>query len=126
MTSLRMRWEYMNGQGKNLQVRRENKMCEPLEFLQYPVDDSVRMLGRRWVVPVLLEIMQGQNRFNVLLKNVQGVNSRALAARLREFEQNGLVERTITDRRICYSLTEKGKAMRELMREITAFSLKWH
>ena len=56
----------------------------------------LKVLGRRWAAPVLLEIMQGQDRFNVLLKQVRSVNARALATRLREFESYGLVERRKT------------------------------
>ncbi len=67
--------------------------CVSLDFMHYPVDEAVKVLGRRSAVPVLLEVMQAQGRFNVLLKQVRGVNARALAARLREFEQYGLAER---------------------------------
>ncbi len=104
-------------------------MCEHLDFMHYPVDDAVKALGRRWAVPVLLEIMQGQDRFNVLLKHVGGINTRALAARLHEFEKYGLVKRQkigASPERVHYLLTEKGEEMRQLMREISAFSLKWH
>ncbi len=104
-------------------------MCDFLDFMHYPVDDAVKVLGRRWSVPVLMEIMQGQDRFNVLLRQVRGVNARALAARLREFERYGLVARRkvgASPERVHYLLTEKGEEMRKLMREIAAFSLKWH
>ncbi len=97
--------------------------------MQYPIDDSVKALGRRWAGPILLEIISGRDRFNTLLAGIKGINARTLAARLREFEKLGLVERktgTSSPERVHYVLTEKGKAMRHLLRDIVSFSLRWH
>ena len=104
-------------------------MCDHLQFIQYPIDDSVKALGRRWAGPILLEIISGRNRFNTLLGSIRGINARTLAARLREFERLGLVERkrrTSSSERVHYVLTAKGEAMRHLLRDIVSFSLKWH
>lgn len=104
-------------------------MCDHLEFMQYPIDDSVKALGRRWAGPILLEIISGRDRFNTLLAGIEGINARTLAARLREFERLGLVTRTrrnTSPERVHYVLTEKGEALRYLLREIASFSLKWH
>ncbi len=102
-------------------------MCDHLEFMQYPIDGSVKALGRRWAGPILLEIISGRDRFNTLLGSIKGINARTLVARLREFERLGLVERKkrhSSPERVHYVLTEKGEAMRHLLREIVSFSLK--
>jgi len=104
-------------------------LCDHLEFMQYPIDDSVKALGRRWAGPVLMEILSGRDRFNTLLSSIRGINARTLAARLREFERLGLVKRkkrAPTSERAHYVLTEKGEAMSHLLRDIVSFSLKWH
>lgn len=104
-------------------------MCNHLEFLHYPVDASVKTLGRRWATPVLLELLNGNNRFNTLLRDIPGINPRTLSTRLMEFQDLGLIKReanTSSPTRVSYSLTPKGEEMRQLLREIVSFSLKWH
>jgi len=100
-----------------------------LEFLQYPVDASVKTLGRRWATPVLLELLNGNNRFNTLLNQIPDINPRTLSTRLTEFQNMGLIKKETASSnpsRITYSLTPKGEEMRNLLREIASFSLKWY
>jgi len=100
-----------------------------LEFLRYPVDASVKTLGRRWATPVLLELLNGNNRFNTLLNDIPGINPRTLSTRLTEFQNLGLIKKEATSAspsRVTYSLTPKGEEMRHIVREIVSFSLKWY
>ena len=104
-------------------------MCNHLEFLRYPVDASVKTLGRRWATPVLLELLNGNNRFNTLLNDIPGINPRTLSIRLTEFQEIGLIKKeaaSTNPSRVTYSLTPKGEEMRHLLREIVSFSLKWY
>ena len=100
-----------------------------MEFLRYPVDASVKTLGRRWATPVLLELLNGNNRFNTLLNDIRGINPRTLSTRLTEFQNLGLIKKEATSAspsRVTYSLTPKGEEMRHIVREIVSFSLKWY
>ena len=104
-------------------------MCNHLEFLHHPVDASVKTLGRRWATPVLLELLNGNNRFNTLLNDIPGINPRTPSTRLTEFQDIGLIKKdaaSTTPSRVTYSLTPKGEEMRHLLLEIVGFSLKWH
>ncbi len=76
-----------------------------------------------------MEVLNGNNRFNTLLKDIPGINPRTLSTRLAEFRQMGLIRRETAAAdplRVSYSLTRKGEEMRQLFREIAGFSLKWH
>ena len=104
-------------------------MCNHLEFLRYPVDASVKTLGRRWTTPVLLELLNGNNRFNTLLNDIPGINPQPLSTRLTEFQNLVLIKKEATSAspsRVTYSLTAKGEEMRHLLREIVSFSFKWY
>jgi DNA-binding HxlR family transcriptional regulator len=97
--------------------------------MRYPIDGSMKILGKKWAGPVLMELLNGHDRFNTLLEAVQGLNPRTLSARLDDFETAGIVKREIrvsSPARVYYRLTEKGEDMRPLLREMTSFSLKWH
>jgi DNA-binding HxlR family transcriptional regulator len=104
------------------------RLCDHIEFLRYPIDDSLRVLGKKWAGPVLMEILNGHDHFNALLNEVPGLNPRTLSARLHDFERLGVVTRErvkSTPAQVCYRLTEKGEDMRTLLREVTNFSLRW-
>lgn len=103
-------------------------MCDHLEFLRYPIDDSLKLFGKEWAGPVLMELLRGADRFNTLLKTIPGISPRTLSMRLDDLESVGLVTRTMEDpspRRIRYQLTSKGEDMRHLLREMASFSLRW-
>ena len=98
--------------------------------MHYPIDDSVKLLGKKWAGPVLLEIMSGRDHFNTLLETISGVNSKTLSTRLDEFEKSGLIQRQVEagtrPKQVRYVLTSKGEGMRGLIREIVSFTMKWN
>jgi len=103
-------------------------LCDHVEFLRYPIDESFKLFGKEWAGPVLMELFKGTDRFNTLLETIPGISPRTLSTRLDDLENAGLVTRTAQDfpsRRIRYQFTSKGEDMRHLLREITSFSLRW-
>jgi DNA-binding HxlR family transcriptional regulator len=96
--------------------------------MRYPIDESLKLFGKQWAGPVLMEFLRGTDRFNTLLKAIPGISPRTLSTRLDDLEKAGLVMRAAPDtgsRRIRYQLTSKGEDMRQLLREMTSFSLRW-
>jgi len=96
--------------------------------MRYPIDQSLKLFGKQWAGPVLMEFLTGTDRFNTLLKAIPGISPRTLSMRLHDLEKAGLVMRTTKDTgpgRIRYQLTSKGEDMRQLLREMTSFSLRW-
>jgi DNA-binding HxlR family transcriptional regulator len=103
-------------------------MCDHVEFLRYPIDESFKLFGKEWAGPVMMEFFRGTDRFNTLLKAIPGISPRTLSMRLDDLEKAGLVTRTTQDSglsRVRYQLTAKGEDMRHLLREMASFSLRW-
>ena len=93
------------------------------------MDDAFRILGKRWAAAVLMEVLNGANRFNLLRTAVPEISPRTLSGRLDELENVGLLRRQVTGNtpsRVHYALTEKGEDMRTLIRQLASFSLKWY
>src|SRR5215510_13169392 len=70
------------------------------------------LLGRRWTGVIIYMLLQKPHRFNELLAAVHGISDRLLTERLRELEDNGLVERRVipdSPVRVEYLLTEAGR-----------------
>lgn len=73
-------------------------------------------------------MLLNQTRFNQFLESIEGVNPKTLSVRLKEMEKNGLIKRKIypeTPVRIEYSVTEKGEALKPILLQMAAFSMKY-
>ena len=87
---------------------------------------TAELLGRRWSAAVLRVALDGPVRFTEIRSSVDGLSARLLAERLRELESAGLVERREqAGGAVEYRLTEKGRALAPVIREIEAWVDTW-
>jgi len=100
----------------------------PEELKRCPIDNTFKIIGKKFTVHILREIsMRNKTRFNEFLESVEGINSNTLSTRLREMEQNGLIERKIFHERpirIEYYLTVRGQDVIPILEQMAAFSMK--
>ncbi len=92
-----------------------------------PIATTFKILGKRWTIEIVRELFLGQTRFNELLKNVAGINSRMLGLRLEELEKYGLLGRAVSTGRpvrIKYTLTKLGTDVIPVMFAAAEFSMK--
>jgi DNA-binding HxlR family transcriptional regulator len=85
-----------------------------------PVARSLELLGERWTVHIVRDLVTGPKRFGDLERLVVGITPKWLTARLRALETAGIVERD--DRH--YRLTAKGEDLRPLIEELSLWSTK--
>lgn len=82
---------------------------------------AVELIGKRWSGVIIRAMFGGAKHFSEFTANIPGLSDRLLSLRLKELETAGLVQRVvIPDKpvRIEYGLTEKGKALRPVIKEI--------
>ena len=93
-----------------------------------PISNAMDIIGKKFTVLILRNMMvYKQTRFNQFLNSIDGMNPRTLAARLRDLERNGLIERRVyaeVPLKVEYSLTERGLALRPVLEQLAAFSVK--
>ena len=71
------------------------------------------MIGDKWKVLILRDLMSGTKRFGELKKSIGHVSQKVLTAQLRDMETKGLVSRKVYTEvppRVEYSLTELGQS----------------
>ena len=94
-----------------------------------PVDNTFKIIGKKFTIHILRNMtMLSQTRFNQFLESVEGINPKTLAVRLKEMEKNGLISRKVypeTPIRIEYTIAEKGKALKPIVEQMAAFSMKY-
>jgi DNA-binding HxlR family transcriptional regulator len=89
---------------------------------------AVELIGRRWSGAILYALHGGETRFSDLTDAVPGLSDRLLSERLKELEAEGLVVRTVFPEipvRIEYTMTDKGRALGEVMDAIGAWAHEW-
>lgn len=91
--------------------------------------DLWNLLNRKWSILIIKQFISDRpRRFRDLLKKLNGISSRTLAGRLREFEKAGLLSRKMYSEippKVEYTLTKKGKELRSIIGRIEQLTIKW-
>ena len=88
------------------------------ELSACPVETTLTLIGDKWKVLILRDLMPGTKRFGELKKSIGSVSQKVLTAQLRDMEQNGLLTRTVyaeVPPRVEYSLTDLGKSLKPIL-----------
>lgn len=83
-----------------------------------PVETTLTLIGDKWKVLILRDLLSGTKRFGELKKSIGSVSQKVLTAQLRDMEQSGLVSRKVyaeVPPRVEYSLTELGMSLKPIL-----------
>lgn len=83
-----------------------------------PVATTVDLIGNKWKLLILRDILTGPKRFGELRKSLEGISQKVLTDSLRAMEQDGILTRTVFPEvppRVEYSLSELGETLRPVM-----------
>jgi DNA-binding HxlR family transcriptional regulator len=89
---------------------------------------AIELIGKRWTGAIVCALTDRPMRFNELGKAVPGLSDRLLSQRLRELEQQGLVQRRVeagTPVHVTYSLSEAGRDLGPAIDELKAWGRRW-
>ena len=83
-----------------------------------PVETTLTLIGDKWKVLILRDLLPGTKRFGELKKSIGSVSQKVLTAQLRDMEEAGLVSRKVyaeVPPRVEYSLTELGQSLKPIL-----------
>jgi DNA-binding HxlR family transcriptional regulator len=86
-----------------------------------PIARAVDVLGERWSLLILRDMLVGARRFNDLARGLPGLSRSLLSKRLRQFERAGLIEHVDDE----YHLTDAGQDLRPIVFGLGAWGAKW-
>lgn len=89
-----------------------------------PVETTLTLIGDKWKVLILRDLLPGTKRFGELKKSIGSVSQKVLTAQLRDMEQKGLVSRKVyaeVPPRVEYSLTETGYSLKPILDAMAAW-----
>lgn len=91
-----------------------------------PVATTVELIGSKWKLLILRNLLQRPWRFNELRKSLEGISQKVLTESLRAMEADGIVIRTVFPQvppRVEYSLSDLGKSMKPVISAMEAWGL---
>ena len=91
-----------------------------------PIARTLDIIGDRWTMLIVRDLIMGERRFNQFLASSPGLPPKLLADRLKKLELHGLVQRVIYSQhplRAEYGLTEIGLSLRPVMEAIARWGL---
>jgi len=86
-----------------------------------PIARALDLLGERWSLLILRDMLVGATRFNDLARGLPGLSRTLLTKRLRQFERGGLVEKVDGE----YVLTEAGRELEPIVFGLGAWGAQW-
>ena len=86
-----------------------------------PAATTIGLIGNKWKLLVLGDLLTGPKRFGELRKSLKGISQKVLTDNLRAMEEDGLLERTVFPEvppRVEYALSELGETMRPIIEQM--------
>lgn len=83
-----------------------------------PVEITMGLIGEKWKVLIIRDLLTGTKRFGELRKSVTGITQKVLTNNLRQMEASGLVKRKVyaeVPPKVEYSLTETGLSLKPIL-----------
>lgn len=83
-----------------------------------PVEITLQLIGDKWKVLIIRDLLTGTKRFNELMRSVTGITQKVLTSHLRAMEAAGLVNRTVYPEvppRVEYSLTDLVRSLKPVL-----------
>ena len=89
-------------------------MISNKKILDCPVATTINLIGNKWKLLIIRDLLASTRRFGELRKNLEGISQRVLTQNLRELENDGLIKRKVyaeVPPRVEYSLNELGRSL---------------
>jgi len=93
-----------------------------------PVATTVGLIGNKWKLLILRDVLTGPRRFGELLKSLEGISQKVLTDNLRAMEADELLKRKVYPEvppRVEYSLSDLGESMRPIFRQLEEWGLDY-
>lgn len=103
-------------------------MLKKEELPDCPVATTVQLIGSKWKLLILRNLLARPWRFNELQKNLEGISQKVLTDSLRSMEDDGIITRTVyaeVPPRVEYSLSELGESMRPIIKAMEQWGINY-
>ena len=88
------------------------------------VEKTIKIIGSKWTLLILHNLIEGNNRFGQLQRQLHGISTKTLSVRLQEMEKAGIIHRKVyaeVPLHVEYSVTEKGKSLKGIIDQMASW-----
>lgn len=99
-------------------------MMKKNELPECPVATTVQLIGSKWKLLIIRNLLVRPWRFNELRKSLDGISQKVLTDSLRSMEEDGIIVRTVYPEvppRVEYSLSELGESMWPILKSMESW-----
>lgn len=96
--------------------------------LDCPVATTINLIGNKWKLLIIRDLLNGTRRFGELRKSLTGISQRVLTENLRELETDGLLNRKVfaeVPPRVEYSLNDTGLSLKPIIETMAEWGTKY-
>ena len=100
------------------QIHEGNVMLTKEELPECPVATTVALIGSKWKLLIIRNLLQRPWRFNELKRDLTGISQKVLTDSLRSMEEDGLITRTVYPEvppRVEYALSDLGQTLKPIL-----------
>ena len=93
-----------------------------------PVATTVALIGSKWKLLIMRNLLARPWRFNELKKDLEGISQKVLTDSLRSMEADGIITRTVYPEvppRVEYALSELGESMRPIIKSMEVWGMAY-
>ncbi len=92
------------------------------------VESTLKVIGGRWKVLIIRELIEGVKRFGELQRSLNGITQKMLSQQLRELEEDGIIHREVYPQippKVEYSLTLLGESLKPILYAMHEWGIKY-
>ena len=96
-------------------------MLTKAELPECPVATTLQLIGNKWKILILRNLMARPWRFNEMLRSIPGISQKVLTDNLRALENDEIITRTVFPEvppRVEYALSDLGESMRPIIKSM--------
>lgn len=111
---------------ENMAVNSDDTKCP--ENVECSITKALEVLDGKWTFLIIKNLIEGTKRFGELRKSLYGVSPKTLTVRLKELEERNIIKRTAyatIPPKVEYSLTEKGKSLKPIIKAMKQWGAIW-
>jgi DNA-binding HxlR family transcriptional regulator len=98
------------------------------ELPECPVATTVQLIGNKWKLLIIRNLLEGPQRFNQFQKTIPGISKKVLTDNLRSLEEDGIVDREVfaeVPPKVVYSLSPLGQSLRPIIEALKCWGTEY-
>ena len=103
-------------------------MSKKRNIPECPVEMTLQLIGDKWKVLIIRDLLTGTKRFSELMRSVTGITQKVLTSNLRSMEADGLVNRKVYPQvppKVEYPLTETGLSLKPILDSMVQWGIEY-